>query len=142
MIETEDLSMTYGTLKALDGLNLKVDPGEFFAFLGPNAAGKSTLLRAVTGVVRPTSGQVTFDGRPVHRKAPRALAAHMAYVPQHPHVSAALRVRDVVELGPVAISMRKVMRKFLPKSLKSKRLQDRRVAKLHRGRVALGNDTL
>lgn len=54
--------MSYGSLKALDGLNLKVEPGEFFAFLGPNAAGKTTTIKLLTGLLRPTAGTARVCG--------------------------------------------------------------------------------
>ena len=57
MIRTKDLSMQYGQLKALDGLNLEIGQGEFFAFLGPNAAGKTTTIKLLTGLLRPHAGK-------------------------------------------------------------------------------------
>ncbi|MEM0970634.1 MAG: ABC transporter ATP-binding protein [Verrucomicrobiota bacterium] len=62
MIETEALSMTYGDLRALRELNLRVEPGEFYAFLGPNAAGKTTTIKLLTGLLRPTSGRAVVAG--------------------------------------------------------------------------------
>ncbi len=56
MIRTRDLTMHYGGLKALQGLNLDIEPGEFFAFLGANAAGKTTTIKLITGLLRPTAG--------------------------------------------------------------------------------------
>ena len=56
MIEISNLSMRYGGLVALDTLNLKIERGEFFAFLGPNAAGKTTTIKLLTGLIAPTSG--------------------------------------------------------------------------------------
>ena len=56
MIEIKDLSMRYGELLALDQLNLTVEPGEFFAFLGPNAAGKTTTIKLLTGLMNPSGG--------------------------------------------------------------------------------------
>ena len=71
MIETSELSMNYGRLRALDRLNLKIEKGEFFAFLGPNAAGKTTTIKLLTGLLRPTSGWARvcgFDIRPILSK--------------------------------------------------------------------------
>jgi ABC-2 type transport system ATP-binding protein len=62
MIKTQDLSMQYGELKALDGLELEVPQGEFFAFLGPNAAGKTTTIKLLTGLLRPTQGAAWICG--------------------------------------------------------------------------------
>ncbi|WP_341230553.1 ABC transporter ATP-binding protein [Nocardioides salarius] len=64
-IETVDLTMTYGTLRAVDAVSMQVAEGEFVGVLGPNGAGKTTLLEMVEGLRRPTSGSATVLGEPV-----------------------------------------------------------------------------
>src|ERR1700755_1173423 len=61
-ILTENLSRTFGALTAVDSINLSVAPVQFFGFLGPNAAGKSTTIKMLTGFVSPTSGRVRLLG--------------------------------------------------------------------------------
>ncbi len=68
MIETEDLSMSYGTLLALDRLSLEIGRGEFFAFLGPNAAGKTTTIKLLTGLLAPTDGVAKVAGYDIQRQ--------------------------------------------------------------------------
>ena len=68
MIRTRDLTMHYGSLKALRGLNLDIAPGEFFAFLGANAAGKTTTIKLLTGLLRPTAGDAWLCGHHVQEK--------------------------------------------------------------------------
>lgn len=80
MIETEDLSMRYGELVALDGLDLRVAEGEFFAFLGPNAAGKTTTIKLLTGLLRPTRGRARICGHDVQGD-PLAAKAVLGYIP-------------------------------------------------------------
>jgi ABC-2 type transport system ATP-binding protein len=62
VIETDALSKRYGRVRALDGLSLRVEPGEIFGFLGPNGAGKTTTIRLLLGLIRPTSGRARVLG--------------------------------------------------------------------------------
>ncbi|MBU6500658.1 MAG: ABC transporter ATP-binding protein [Patescibacteria group bacterium] len=62
IIAAENLSKSYGSNKAVDGLNLHIKKGEFFGFLGPNGAGKTTTIRIITGILKPDSGTVAIDG--------------------------------------------------------------------------------
>jgi ABC-2 type transport system ATP-binding protein len=61
-IEAQDLTRTYSSLYAVDGINFSVEPGEIFGFLGPNGAGKTTTIKMLTGQLRPTSGQAWVMG--------------------------------------------------------------------------------
>ncbi len=61
-ILTETLSRRFGNLMAVDGMNLRVQPGQFFGFLGPNGAGKSTTIKMLTGLLAPTSGRLQILG--------------------------------------------------------------------------------
>lgn len=62
MLEIEDLSVTFGGLHALDNLNFHVDEGEIVGVIGPNGAGKTTFFNMISGMVRPTSGDIRFEG--------------------------------------------------------------------------------
>jgi ABC-2 type transport system ATP-binding protein len=62
IISVRDVSMHYGTVKALDGVSLDIKPGQVTALLGPNGAGKTTLIRIMTTLLKPTEGQVTVAG--------------------------------------------------------------------------------
>ncbi len=102
-IALRDLRHSYGRLEALAGITVEAVPGRITAVLGPNAAGKSTLLRCIIGAIRPTSGQALIGGSPAHRLRAADLARRVAYVPQRSVVSAAFSVRDVVALGRYAL---------------------------------------
>ena len=80
MIEIEDLTMNYGDLRALDGLNLTIQPGELFAFLGPNGAGKTTAMKLLTGLMKPDSGRVRLCGHDVQLESMQAKSL-LGYVP-------------------------------------------------------------
>jgi iron complex transport system ATP-binding protein len=79
-------------------------PGRVTVLLGLNGSGKTTALRAASGLVRPSSGRVTLDGEDVCRMSAPRRAARIAFVPQHAQVGAPFTVREVVELGRVALA--------------------------------------
>lgn len=85
MIRIENLSKHYGKVKAVDSLNLEVQPGEIFGFLGPNGAGKTTTIRVMMGILKPTSGRVTLGGYDVEREAEKAKAI-TGFVPDRPFI--------------------------------------------------------
>jgi ABC-2 type transport system ATP-binding protein len=80
MIEIEDLTMNYGDLRALDGLNLTIQPGELFAFLGPNGAGKTTAMKLLTGLMKPDAGRVRLCGHDIQLE-PMQAKTLLGYVP-------------------------------------------------------------
>ncbi|MDP6540344.1 MAG: ABC transporter ATP-binding protein [Planctomycetota bacterium] len=61
-LETTDLSRSFGTFRAVDGVGVRVEPGSFYGFLGPNGAGKSTTIKMLTGLLAPTSGRMRVLG--------------------------------------------------------------------------------
>ncbi len=85
MIEINNLTKVFGSFKAVDGLNLRVEPGEIFGFLGPNGAGKTTTVKILSGIMRPTSGSVRVAGFDLAAD-PLAAKRAMAYIPDEPFV--------------------------------------------------------
>jgi iron complex transport system ATP-binding protein len=98
-IIVEHLSHSYSRVQSLLDVSCTANSGSITALIGPNAAGKSTLLRCIIGALRPDAGQVCVDGLIVSRSSPSLLARRIAYVPQTSVVSAAFTVRQVVQLG-------------------------------------------
>ena len=84
MIQTKGLSKKFGTLTAVDSLDLDVAQGEFFAFLGPNGAGKTTTIKMLAGLLKPSAGSASVAGFDVQREPERA-KARLAYVPDFPY---------------------------------------------------------
>jgi ABC-2 type transport system ATP-binding protein len=83
MIELVNLVKLFGTLRAVDGINLSVPRGEFFAVLGPNAAGKTTTIRMLAGLIRPSSGTARIAGCDIQTE-PLEARRRLAYVPDFP----------------------------------------------------------
>jgi ABC-2 type transport system ATP-binding protein len=83
MIQAHDLTKTFGSLVAVDHLNLDIRAGEFFAFLGPNAAGKTTTIKLLTGLMRPTEGRAIIGGFDI-QKQPMEAKKLIAFVPDFP----------------------------------------------------------
>lgn len=100
----DQLDYSYGDVHALMGISVEASPQALTCILGPNASGKSTLLRCIMGRLRPRSGQVLLDGQRTSTLRGRALARRIAYVAQRSTVSASFTVREVVELGRYALT--------------------------------------
>ena len=83
MIQTANLTRTYGSLTAVNALSLRVEPGELFGFLGPNGAGKTTTFRMIIGLLRPTAGTVRVAGHDVQRE-PLEVKRSVGYLAQTP----------------------------------------------------------
>jgi len=96
VIDIGALNFSYGSVPTLSGIDLQLDEGEFLGIVGPNAGGKSTLLKLILGLLRPQSGRVRVLDR-----SPRAARRLLGYVPQHPSFPRdfPITVEQVVQLG-------------------------------------------
>ena len=81
MIDVQDLRKNYGPIRAVDGLNFKVDRGEVLGLLGPNGAGKTTTMRIITGYLRPSSGTVEIQDMDINED-PEEIKALIGYLPE------------------------------------------------------------
>lgn len=95
MIEAIGVTKRYGTVVAVDDLNLRVGRGEIIGFLGPNGAGKTTTLRMLTGLLRPTSGTIRVGGHDLAGD-PIGARAVMAYLPDTPYLYDKLTGREFI----------------------------------------------
>jgi ABC-2 type transport system ATP-binding protein len=85
MLETRDLSRRYGSILALDNLSLSVAPGQIFGLLGHNGAGKTTSIKLMTGLLKPSSGTVLIGGHDIQAEPLKAKAL-IGYVADEPHL--------------------------------------------------------
>jgi ABC-2 type transport system ATP-binding protein len=97
MVATENLSRSFGEVKALDGLNFSVEEGEIFGLMGPDGAGKTTCLRILCGLMRPTSGKAMVLGSDVD-KDPEAIKDQIGYMAQPAKLYEDLTVKENIEL--------------------------------------------
>jgi ABC-2 type transport system ATP-binding protein len=95
MIETVQLTRTFGEVRAVDALDLQVPRGEIFGFLGPNGAGKTTTIRMLVGLLRPSSGRVCVAGHDLTTE-PLAARSRIAYLPDTPYLYNKLTGREFV----------------------------------------------
>ncbi len=96
IINIDDISFSYSNIPVVRNVNLAVREGEFLGVIGPNAGGKSTLLKLILGLLQPDAGEITVFG-----KRPEKGRSRIGYVPQHPAFSRdfPINVRDAVLLG-------------------------------------------
>jgi len=100
MLEIEDLHVRYGPIEALHGISLRVDAGTIVTLIGSNGAGKSTTLRTVSGLLTPSAGRITFEGRPIHGRAPHEiLGLGIGHVPEGRQIFPHLTVWENLRLG-------------------------------------------
>jgi branched-chain amino acid transport system ATP-binding protein len=100
VLELAGLRAAYGPIEALRGVDLEVRAGELVCLLGANGAGKSSTLRAISGLVRPTGGRIVFDGRPIMGLEPAViLAAGIAHCPEGRRVFPHLTVEENLAMG-------------------------------------------
>ena len=84
VIETTGLTRVFGTVRAVDGLDLKVEAGKFYGFLGPNGAGKSTTIKMLTGLLAPSSGSIRVLGEDLAQEdRAREVRRHVGVVPEN-----------------------------------------------------------
>ena len=100
LLEIDGLVARYGRITALDGIALHVDEGEIVTLIGANGAGKTTALRAISGLVRPVAGTVRFAGGDLHGLAPSAIVRlGIGHAPEGRRVFPRMTVRENLELG-------------------------------------------
>ncbi|GMV84888.1 MAG: ABC transporter ATP-binding protein [Dehalococcoidia bacterium] len=100
LLEVSGLVAGYGAITAVKGIDLAVDQGEIVTLIGSNGAGKSTTLRALSGIIRPRAGTITFGGVPLQRMAPhRIVRLGMSHVPEGRGIFHGLSVYENLLMG-------------------------------------------
>ncbi len=100
MLRVSDVSASYGPIQALQGISLEVNEGQIVAILGANGAGKSSTLKVISGLLRPSGGSVEFLGQPIHRRSPESIVSlGISHVPEGRELFTDLTVEENLRLG-------------------------------------------
>ena len=91
MITSNNLTKKFGSKTAVDGVSLTLEPGHVYAMLGPNGSGKTTWMKMAAALMKPTSGEVLYEGAPVGTESRK----HVAYMSTEPYFYSWMTVRDV-----------------------------------------------
>lgn len=100
MLEVKNLSISYGAIEAVKDVSFEVNEGEVVTLIGANGAGKTSILRTISGLVRPTDGTVTYLGHQIQKQPARKIVADgLAQVPEGRHIFPGLTVMENLEMG-------------------------------------------
>ena len=100
MLRVENLAVNYGMINAVRGVNFEVNQGEIVSLIGANGAGKSTILRTISGLIKPASGTLTYEGQNITKtNAQKIVQLGTSHVPEGRHVFKGLSVRENLEMG-------------------------------------------
>ncbi|MGQ0679874.1 MAG: ABC transporter ATP-binding protein [Actinomycetota bacterium] len=98
-LEAKDLTLAYDKVEVAKNLSLTIPPGRISCIVGANACGKSTLLRALSRLLKPHKGSVLLDGQSIHRLPTKTVAMHLGILPQSPIAPEGITVADLVARG-------------------------------------------
>ncbi len=100
MLTIQNLNVHYGMIQAVHDVSFHVEQGEIVSLIGANGAGKTTILRTISGLIRPSKGSVTFEGKPIEKEAPQKIVASgLSQIPEGRHVFPGLTVQENLEMG-------------------------------------------
>ncbi|WP_302889608.1 ABC transporter ATP-binding protein [uncultured Acidaminococcus sp.] len=100
MLEIKDLEVYYGAIHAVKGISLRVEDGQIVTLIGSNGAGKSTTLHTISGLIKPRSGSILFDGAEIAgTPAHQIVASGLVQVPEGRHVFANMSVMENLDMG-------------------------------------------
>jgi branched-chain amino acid transport system ATP-binding protein len=114
MLEIKNLQVNYGAISALQGISLSVKPGSIVTLIGANGAGKSTTLKAISGLLKPKSGEILYDGKNIAGLPPHQIVARgLSHVPEGRMIFANLTVLENLQLGAYLQKDKKIVQSEL-----------------------------
>jgi len=114
LLNVSNLDAGYGSVRVLNSISIHVDAGESIGLFGPNGHGKTTLLRTISGLIRPTSGAIVFEGRDISRsKPPAVVEAGLIHAPQGNTLFGNMKIAETLELSAISRRARKDVKRRL-----------------------------
>lgn len=114
LLEISDLHVSYGAIRALNGVSCNMNKGEIVALIGANGAGKSTTLRTISGLIKPTSGLILFKGVDLVKTPPHTIVTMgISQVPEGRRVFPLMSVKENLEMGAYTRKSRSEVRKSM-----------------------------
>lgn len=100
MLEVKNLAVSYGAIKAIHGVSLEVHDGEVVSLIGANGAGKTTILRTISGLKKADDGEIRFNGTDLRKMEPsKIITLKLAHVPEGRHIFPQMTVEENLEMG-------------------------------------------
>ncbi|MFD2446889.1 ABC transporter ATP-binding protein [Bacillus sp. CGMCC 1.16607] len=100
MLNINDINVYYGNIQALKGVSLEINQGEIVTLIGANGAGKSTILKTISGLLKPKQGEIVFEGESIAGKAAQTIVKKgISHIPEGRRVFANMSVEENLELG-------------------------------------------
>ena len=100
MLEVRDLSVNYGVIQAVKKVSFEINQGEIVTLIGANGAGKSTIVKTISGLLKPKSGQILYLGKEIeHKSAPQIVSAGISQVAEGRHIFAGMTVMENLQMG-------------------------------------------
>ncbi|MBC6349428.1 MULTISPECIES: ABC transporter ATP-binding protein [Lactobacillus] len=100
MLEVRDLSVNYGVIQAVKNVSFEINQGEIVTLIGANGAGKSTIVKTISGLLKPKSGQIFYLGKEIdHKSAPQIVSAGISQVAEGRHIFAGMTVMENLQMG-------------------------------------------
>lgn len=100
LLQVEDLAVNYGVIQAVKGVSFEVMKGEIVSLIGANGAGKTTILKTISGLLRPASGKIIYEGQEIQkRKSQKIVSGGISQVPEGRHIFPGLSVMENLQMG-------------------------------------------
>ncbi len=120
LLEVKNLHVHYGVIEALKGVSISVEPGQIVTLIGSNGAGKTSLLQAISGIVKKSEGDVIFKDESIYKAKPRHIVSNgLVQVPEGRHVFPGLSVYENLMMGAYLRKDKKGIAEDLQKALRT-----------------------